>query len=82
MNPFGLGTLGAFLGAIAGLITRPPLPVMGQPPIGAAINTLFAPKDEIEAYYQSLFLPNIILWVVGAAVFGAIVGAVLSRRKA
>jgi hypothetical protein len=65
------GMIGGGLGALVGLLMRPSLPLVGQPPLGEAIGALFRPRGELDTMYSSSFSSQLFLF----SAIGLIIGA-------
>lgn len=72
------GGAGAVVGFMVGLLMRPSLPLMGQPPIVLAIGALLSPRDQIDRMYSHEFLSVLVVCVVGGTVAGLALSKLLS----
>lgn len=62
---FAFFLVGGIIGLIVGILMRPSIPLLGQPPIDVALNALIDPRGEFDRAYQSSFL-----WALGLAAGG------------
>jgi hypothetical protein len=79
VNRLALAGLGSFVGLLGAVITRPEIPLLGKPPIGAAFGALFSRSEGLDQMYRQAFGQQLAFWIVGGLVVGLILSAVLKN---
>jgi len=62
------------VGFIGGVVTRPTIPISGQPPVDVAFGALFSSfagkAAQMDQRYAEAFLGSLLLWTAGGMILG------------
>ena len=78
MRYLGFGAIGVILGVLFGIFSRPEMPLVGQPPIDVALQSLTSGNSMDHMLYGDQFSQHLALVTVVGLVIGLSMAAAMS----